>query len=74
MSISIATLGMFGSGDLDSSLPVEIKIKNPGISCNLSKPDIAVSIAKPKLNVEIKDTNVTIKLNKNKLKLIAREA
>lgn len=74
MSISIATLGMFSSGDLDSSLPVNVKIRNPSISCNLSKPDIAVTIAKPKLNVEIKDVNVTVKLNKNKLKLVAREA
>ena len=77
MSISIATLGMFNpeSGlEITISPPLKVSIDSINLICTLQKFEVAASLSTTKITTKVKNTKLTINLNKDELKLIAKEA
>lgn len=75
MSINIATLGMFNpEWGITMSPPLTVSTNNTSIVCNVQKSEAVASLSATKITTKVKNTELTINLNKNKLKLIAKEA
>ena len=75
MSISIATLGMFNpEWGISMTPPLTVSVNDTSITCKLQKSDTIISLSATKITTNIKNTKLTINLNKDELKLIAKEA
>lgn len=74
MSISIATLGMFNRDwEITMSPPLKVSINGTSIICNVQKSDVVTSLSATKISTNIKNMELSINLNKDELKLIAKE-
>lgn len=74
MSISIATLGMFNPNlGMKLTPPLKINISDTGIICKCQKSNITASISTTKITAKVENTKLLINLNKDELKLIAKE-